>query len=61
MKLLTTKEIAERYGVKLITAQKWVQRGLFPNKHMYGRDWLIPESDLLKFKKPKAGRPRKVT
>lgn len=59
MNLLTTKRIAERYEVKLITAQKWIQRGLFPNAIKIGRDWLIPESDLLRFKLPKIGRPKK--
>lgn len=58
MKLLTTKDIAEQYGVETITAIKWCEHNLFPNAYKHGRDWAVPESDLLKFKKPKAGYPK---
>lgn len=57
MKLLTTRDLAKRYGVETITAIKWCERKLFPNAHKHGRDWAVPESDLLKFKLPKRGKP----
>lgn len=59
MEFLTSREIAERYGVSLITAQKWIKNKKFPNAQRFGRDWAVPKSDLLKFKKPKMGRPRR--
>jgi len=58
MNLLTTDDIAKRFTVARITAIKWCVRGLFPNARKYGRDWLVPDSDLLMFKKPRVGYPK---
>lgn len=58
MKLLTTTQIAACLSIARITVQKWCERGLFPHARKIGRDWLIPESDFLKFKLPKIGYPK---
>jgi hypothetical protein len=62
MTLLTTAQIAERYGVQMQTVSRWCQRGLFPNlmkgrKTGHGAIYLIPESDLESFTPPRRGRP----
>ena len=58
---LTTKELASRFGVAEVTARLWCQKGLFPNGHQkktpFGSYWLVPESDLQSFNRPKTGRP----
>lgn len=57
---LSTKDVADRYGVLDATVRLWRRRGLFP--HAYeaqtprGPVWLIPEKDLRNFKPPKRGR-----
>ena len=58
MNLLTTKDIAKHFNVEPVTAKRWAQLGLFPNAYKQGRDWAIPESDLLMFKRPKMGYPK---
>lgn len=58
---LTTKELALRFEVSEGTARLWCLKGLFPNAYQektpYGFYWLVPESDLKDFKRPKSGRP----
>lgn len=58
MKMLTTGEVSYRLAVTPSTVRVWCQRGLFPNAYMAGRDWLIPETDLDNFKRPKKGRKK---
>lgn len=60
MALLTTQQVAERYGVEVQTVGRWCQRGLFPNvvlgpKTGRGAIYLIPESDLENFVPPQRG------
>jgi predicted site-specific integrase-resolvase len=62
MALLTTEQVAERYGVEVQTVSRWCQRGLFPNLERgprtgRGAIYLIPESDLENFTPPRMGRP----
>lgn len=59
---LTTKEVAERYGVLDATVRLWRRRKLFPNAYELGTPrgtvWMIPEGDLKGFEPPKkTGRP----
>jgi predicted site-specific integrase-resolvase len=60
MKSLTTAEAAERLGVAQVTVNVWCLRGLFPNavrqETARGPVWIIPESDVSEFVKPKRGR-----
>jgi excisionase family DNA binding protein len=64
MKKLTTSEVAARLGVGKSTVNLWCNQGKFPNaesvEESRGPVWLIPESDLNGFVKPKAGRPPKA-
>lgn len=60
MGLLTTQQVAERYGVEVQTVSGWCRRGLFPNvvlgpKTGRGAIYLIPESDLEGFEPPRPG------
>lgn len=56
---LTAQEVAERLGVGRSTVNKYIQEGRFPNAYQVNpRLWLIPESDLVGFKKPLMGNPR---
>jgi predicted DNA-binding transcriptional regulator AlpA len=64
MKKLTTSQVATRLGVGKSTVNLWCNQGKFPNaesvEESRGPVWLIPETDLNGFEKPKAGRPPKV-
>lgn len=44
--LLTTADLAARYGVAIRTAAGWMRRYPWPNKQQLGRIWIVPESDL---------------
>jgi hypothetical protein len=62
---LTTKEVAERFGVLDATVRLWRRRNLFPNAYEQdtprGPVWMIPEKDLKEFEPPKkTGRPPKA-
>lgn len=58
MKLYTTTEAATYLKVEPVTIRKYLaKRTVFPNAEKRGRDWLIPESDLEQFKRPRMGRP----
>ncbi|MET0623648.1 MAG: helix-turn-helix domain-containing protein [Pyrinomonadaceae bacterium] len=59
--LLSTFEVAARLNVDSSTVRLWCRQGRFPHAQQVGRDWVIPEDDLLKFTPPKMGRPRKVS
>lgn len=62
-RLLSTVQVAKRLGVTRQTVLEWCHAGRFPNAQHVGKNgrglWLIPESDLDRFEKPKRGRPRK--
>jgi excisionase family DNA binding protein len=58
MKMLTTKEVAERLGVSVRRVHALIQDGRLPAQK-YGRDYLIEEKDLKLVAERKAGRPRK--
>ena len=59
----TVGEAAERLKVADVTVRLWCRQGKFPNARSeetpFGAYWKIPESDLIDFKPPKMGRPRK--
>lgn len=61
---LTAGELARRLGVATVTARRWYKLGLFPHAAQVARTgkggiWLVPESDLAGFERPKVGRPSK--
>jgi excisionase family DNA binding protein len=58
MKMLTTKEVAERLGVSVRRVHALIQDGRLPAQK-YGRDYLIEEKDLKLVTERKVGRPRK--
>jgi excisionase family DNA binding protein len=59
MKLLGTKDAAEKLGVSLRRVQQLVESGTLPAQKI-GRDYLIQEKDLSKVTiHGKAGRPKK--
>jgi len=62
---LSTTQVAERMSVTRQQVGVWCRRGLFPNaREMHtarGLIWMIPESDLKGFVRPKTtGRPPKA-
>ncbi|HEX8634686.1 MAG TPA: helix-turn-helix domain-containing protein [Pyrinomonadaceae bacterium] len=59
MKLLTTKEAAERLGVTVTRVQQLIGEGKLPAEKM-GRDYFIKEDDLKLVADRKRGRPRKA-
>jgi excisionase family DNA binding protein len=59
MKLLTTKEAAERLGVTPTRVQQLIGAGELPAEKM-GRDYFIKEDDLKLVAVRKRGRPRKA-
>lgn len=57
---LTTKQVADRLGLKQQQVRDMLKAGKFPNAdQINSRAWLIPESDLDGVELPKVGRPRK--
>jgi excisionase family DNA binding protein len=58
MNLLTTKEVAERLGVKVRMVQLLIQSGRLPATK-FGRDYMIKEGDLKLVEYRKVGRPKK--
>ena len=62
---LSTTQVAKHMGVTRHTVGLWCRRGLLPNAHEVdtprGVVWMIPETDLKNFVRPKAtGRPPKA-
>ena len=59
MKELTAAQVAERMHVGRSTVNLWCRQGRFPGAHVedspVGPYWLIPESNLKNFDKPKRG------
>jgi excisionase family DNA binding protein len=58
MKLLTTKEVAEKLGVSVRRVQAMISDSVLPATKL-GRDYLVKESDLDLVKDRKSGRPAK--
>lgn len=56
MNFLTTKEVAERLGVKIRMVQFLIQNGRLPATK-FGRDYMIKEADLKLVANRKVGRP----
>ncbi|MBA3353487.1 MAG: helix-turn-helix domain-containing protein [Blastocatellia bacterium] len=57
---LTAEEVATRLGVAAITVRKWLAAGRFPGaRKAHPRLWLIPESDLEGFQRPRMGKPKR--
>lgn len=64
-KQLTTREVAEKYGVKQITVRVWCEKGMFKNAYKdtspRGDFWQIPETDLEGFEPQlRRGRPTSI-
>ena len=59
MEYLTTKEAAEKLGVKIRMVQVLIQSGRLPATK-FGRDYMIREQDLKLVEDRKVGRPRKT-
>lgn len=58
MKLITTKEAAEKLGVSRLRVQQLIWSERLPAQKI-GRDYMIQESDLKLVEDRKPGRPRK--
>jgi excisionase family DNA binding protein len=58
MDFLTTKEVAEKLGVKVRMVQLLIQSGRLPATK-FGRDYQIRERDLKLVENRKVGRPKK--
>jgi hypothetical protein len=58
-KILTAKQIAERYAVAASTARAWCLNGTLPGASLketeLGSFWIVPESALTGFVPPKPG------
>jgi excisionase family DNA binding protein len=57
MKLLTTKDVAERLGVTIGRVYQFIGEKRLPAQKV-GRDYVIEEKDLALVKNRKPGRPR---
>jgi hypothetical protein len=64
VKMLTTREVAEKLDANPGTVRMWCINGTFPNAKQQetarGPIWLIPETDLREFKRRGPGRPSKA-
>lgn len=62
--MLTTKEVAERIGVKYPTVMLWIREnklaGAVKESTPRGDYWLVPESSLVGIVKRGQGRPKKA-
>ncbi len=58
MKLLTTRDAADRLGVSDRRVRALIQAGRVPARRV-GRDWLIRPEDLRRVARRKPGRPRR--
>lgn len=61
--MMTTQQVADELEVAYQTVMAWIYQGKFPNAHKEetprGVYYLIPQSDVKRFEKPKRGRPTK--
>ncbi len=55
-----TAQVAKKMKATRAAVIKWCNAGKLPGAALWGRDWRIPASALVGFKKGKAGRPRLV-
>jgi excisionase family DNA binding protein len=60
MHFLTTKEAAEKLGVKIRMVQLLIQTGRLPATK-FGRDYMIKPEDLKLVENRKVGRPKKMS
>lgn len=60
MPLLSTRELAERYGHSLPTARRWCAQGRIPGARKLGRDWFVDASALEGWQPPQKGAPPKA-
>jgi excisionase family DNA binding protein len=58
MKLLTTKQAAEKLGITPRRVQALIEAGRLPASK-FGRDYMIKEADLKLVEDRKVGRPKK--
>lgn len=56
---LTVSEVAQKLGVAEVTARQWARQGRFPNARRTRGGWLVPESDLQNFERPRMGKPKR--
>jgi excisionase family DNA binding protein len=59
MKLLTTRQVAERLGVSIGRIHQLINEGRLPAEKL-GRDYVIQEEDLTLVESRKVGRPPKA-
>jgi hypothetical protein len=63
--MLTTAQVAEELQQSVASIQVWLSEEghpRFPNAQKYGRDWLIPASDLVGLPRGRRpGRPKGTT
>ncbi len=63
VRMLTTREVAEKIDANPGTVRMWCINGTFPNAEQQetprGPIWLVPETDLQGFKRRSPGRPSK--
>src|SRR5262244_230280 len=64
VRMLTTREVADKLKANPGTIRMWCINGTFPNakqeETLRGPVWLIPETDLRGFKRRGPGRPTKA-
>lgn len=53
-KLLSTGDVARRLGITRRQVQRLAKGGRLPNARKLGRDWLIPERDVVELQKARA-------
>jgi excisionase family DNA binding protein len=60
--MLTTEDVARRYGVTARAVRRWCEDGRLPGAERVGTGqratWVIPESALQGFEPPELGRPK---
>ena len=57
---ISLKAVAKEAGIGISTARLWCCNGRLSNAVKIGRDWVVPEADLIGLAKPKRGRPGKI-
>ena len=58
MTFLTTAQVAARLNRDASQVRRWCESGKLPAQK-FGRAWMIDESALEEFERPKRGRPKK--
>lgn len=60
--MLTTRQVADEFGVAYRTVMSWIYKGYFPGalkeESPRGSYYLIPRSDLTGFRPRRRGRPK---